>query len=1684
MAVRILWDKYETALLIDACAKIMAREESRKDAIKRVSTALRKRAVDNGLEIDDVFRNESGITLQLANLQQLMEKHSDFPTRNNSKLFKEMVQMYNTDRERFNGILAAVKGEAQQVKVESRPFREWLSNNEKAKKAISEQDICDTEAYAAKKGCIKQSIQEIETYSQLTVLTGILRNDRLFRLFHSRQVQGMNQVLHMYAEYLENGKSPDLQQQNAEQQYVGVVTDEERTETGQIAVQDVNSSNDREIPEREASEEESPAHLGDSLNEKENADTRHTNLILEEPSLPESYVVTLSNNLESAEVKKTELDEENSDLSVTVGDTNTDDETLSVGQIQDETEPVFQPIAESKNEADRGNDTALSNNHTEFTAWLREKNHSESFISMRLFCINRLSELSSEYGVSKQPFIEVTDPDRVEQEWRSLSQIPAFKSWINSHRGKYKNSINEYLQFLKERKNTDRFDENVVSYISDTSESLAPAFVSQEELAPTAETVEDDPKKAGNDGNDDPANDNDNQAAFIEWLSHEELTSTKASLRVNAIKRLSELLQEHDTSSRPFFEISNYKEMEQKWNRLLQIPKTRIWVKNRGGIYRISMNYYLRFLKEQHRTEENETQNRVTEHELPADERKTEPTEPNTDLTEITDIRDPLLEKLSEKHLEYYDLRFKGGCLWVVGDLELTEYMISLNKAFCISFRFKPGGGNATSGRDAWWTSDQISSTAEKTSEPSKQINMAHSDDKKTIETEKDTREQNIVVAKNAAAELILFSNWLKKQSITGKMRDSIIAAVSRIDVLAQNAGFVNESVYAISEHKILEELWSKLCADDDFEQYQQQNRIAQFAFNKYVEYRWENNQVPNNKEIAAEKESVKQYTTVEKRDNPDQEEKKNKEEFWLWLRNSQGLAEMTCNGLVSAVSRTSLFGTKDRLIQKSLFTVCSAEELKTLWTIIQKNQHFTSFDRQNGHRFSRAMGRYLTFWKAQEYLNDEIRTDEKKNNHLEEATLNGRIASAVSLSATKTDFIRWLIDNGGSSDAPWTTPRALDKVNELAVRRKYVTDSLYEITDPIQLSHIRERIEDDPGYATLTERDSAVDYALRSYCDFRNSIKSQQTEHSVDESETLQTGRQAQGEKEYKAEFEDWLKRAETPSGSIIVYTDAIERIGNYLLKNGDVKQHLYTITDVNELDRIRSQLAEDKNYATSEPNVNCHLDLYAFKKYISFRKNGLVCDDKNPLKERFATVLLNNFENGFRPKSVIDRNRFKQYYQEQFGEELTLNDDAIVKMLRTVGAEQDDRIFGRRADEERNLLNELKDEIASAFQSGASCVYITALYDRFQEPLAEQLQIYSAEVMKEQLMKNANGAFRASKHYFYSRFNEPDPDKDILKTMRQSTVPMNYEQIQKMLWFIPLDVIKRSLVMSPEIVNVAQETYFYAGNLPVSPIELNQLAGIIHEELLQRNFLTDTQLRGIIQTRCPSIAINTENFTIWGLRNTLAVLLKTHFSFRGPIISELGKEINTADAFEEFCRSQVTLTLDDLKNFAKEISGNVIYWESVYEVMVRISQDEFVQKDQINFDVVQTDHVLDELIENDYLALKDFSLFLYFPVTDVKWNNYVLESYIGQYSHDFQLLHASYTASGTYGAIVRRNSSITNFNELVTDVLSKADTWSNADEALGYLVNKGYLQRRRLADIESIVTEARLLRESRLTE
>lgn len=108
VAIRVLWDKYETALLIDAWLSIEAGELSKQSAVIMLSEQLRNRAKSRGQSIDDVFRNENGISMQLNNIQRLMNKEPG-ANQHNTKIFIDMVEMYFTDRTQFCEILQEAK---------------------------------------------------------------------------------------------------------------------------------------------------------------------------------------------------------------------------------------------------------------------------------------------------------------------------------------------------------------------------------------------------------------------------------------------------------------------------------------------------------------------------------------------------------------------------------------------------------------------------------------------------------------------------------------------------------------------------------------------------------------------------------------------------------------------------------------------------------------------------------------------------------------------------------------------------------------------------------------------------------------------------------------------------------------------------------------------------------------------------------------------------------------------------------------------------------------------------------------------------------------------------------------------------------------------------------------------------------------------------------------------------------------------------------------------------------------------------------------------------------------------------------------------------------------------------------------------------------------------------------------
>lgn len=465
------------------------------------------------------------------------------------------------------------------------------------------------------------------------------------------------------------------------------------------------------------------------------------------------------------------------------------------------------------------------------------------------------------------------------------------------------------------------------------------------------------------------------------------------------------------------------------------------------------------------------------------------------------------------------------------------------------------------------------------------------------------------------------------------------------------------------------------------------------------------------------------------------------------------------------------------------------------------------------------------------------------------------------------------------------------------------------------------------------------------------------------------------------------------------------------------------------------------------------------------------------NGIQKKLIELLTNEFGEGYKLGSIISKNRFKVAWSDRFGEVFPLSDEQVEQELLTVGTVRNDKVFVKK-ESSKDLLQDIQLEMMHVFNTGGTCAYVDAIFDRYHMELANELQIYDKEVLSESLIEMSFGELCRKRGFFCLPTRQPDPTRDVEDVLRQSHVPMTYDDLSKVLWYIPLDRIKYIIATTKSIVQVASETYFYAENLPISAEEIAEVTRYIRAELYNKSYITDTELQEIIDINLPSIAINTAEYSTYGLRNCLGYILREKFSFNGQIISELDKEISMAEVYANYCRERVKVTLDEIKQLASDMN-TTIYWDAVRGETIRISEDNFVRDDQIEFATKEIDELLDALCTDKYISLKDVGLYMHFPAIGFQWNGYILESFVHRYSRKFKLLHLSFSESGFYGAIVREDSGINDYKTLLVNILTCSDEWSDKNTALDYLVEQGYQQRRRYSGIEAVMKQARLLKE-----
>lgn len=102
-----LWNIYEAVILLDGYLELLRKEQPRLRIIKRISHELRQMAMNQGKRIDDVYRNENGISYQLQSMESAYQGHKVYVRATN--LFVDTVSIYNNDRNKYNELLETAK---------------------------------------------------------------------------------------------------------------------------------------------------------------------------------------------------------------------------------------------------------------------------------------------------------------------------------------------------------------------------------------------------------------------------------------------------------------------------------------------------------------------------------------------------------------------------------------------------------------------------------------------------------------------------------------------------------------------------------------------------------------------------------------------------------------------------------------------------------------------------------------------------------------------------------------------------------------------------------------------------------------------------------------------------------------------------------------------------------------------------------------------------------------------------------------------------------------------------------------------------------------------------------------------------------------------------------------------------------------------------------------------------------------------------------------------------------------------------------------------------------------------------------------------------------------------------------------------------------------------------------------
>ena len=203
MAQRIPWDMSEAVIMLDALIAAREGRIARKDAIESVSFELRTRAKKSCVDLDDIFRNVNGITLQMSTMEYILTdgqkglKKSSMP-----KLFQDAVAIYRNDRATFEKMLSEAKDMPDTKSIQDQYFS-WLASQVSPAQLTELYVIyADIEGFCLKRGIIKKKLFGLTSLADIHKVADTVESNKIFRFTFKKNLNKMSFAMRLYYRFM------------------------------------------------------------------------------------------------------------------------------------------------------------------------------------------------------------------------------------------------------------------------------------------------------------------------------------------------------------------------------------------------------------------------------------------------------------------------------------------------------------------------------------------------------------------------------------------------------------------------------------------------------------------------------------------------------------------------------------------------------------------------------------------------------------------------------------------------------------------------------------------------------------------------------------------------------------------------------------------------------------------------------------------------------------------------------------------------------------------------------------------------------------------------------------------------------------------------------------------------------------------------------------------------------------------------------------------------------------------------------------------------------------------------------------------------------------------------------------------------------------------------------------------